>query len=402
MGGLARRASAIKDHRRKNPKVPVLVVETGNSLKQGASLDDPMNRWVIEALSAAGTHAANATPAELLRLNRLAELGKAPDSLLTRYVSSVVKPGSGGAFRVQPYAKFELSADEGDAKVRVGVLAVSRASAGGGTGGLLDVDAALSRFLPEVEQDSDLVVVLARTDDRELGRIASSFPAIDVIINGNALGEGREFERTGNAVMVESAHGGVALGLLDLEWDEAGRVRRSSNQVVPLPPMIPDDPQIARIADKAHIEWLAFLEEEARKSPPLTMPTVFAGAAVCRDCHEKAYKVWEKSAHAHAIDSLEKTGDHYNTECLLCHVTGYGETRGFVNVLRTPELTGVQCEACHTAARQHSERPQQFHPGSEFGITFKRAVRKEFCLNCHTEENSPRFNHETYWAKIAH
>src|SRR5207247_950026 len=256
--------------------------------------------------------------------------------------------------------------------------------------------------LPEVDRQSDLVLLLSRFSDTELTRAAGLFPAIDVIINGSSKGEGREFPKSGDTVMVEAAHGGIALGVLELEWDEKGRIRKSANQMIPLPPMVTDDREIALIAAKAHKEATEYLEAEARKAPPVTMPSMYAGAQACKDCHEKAFKVWQKSGHARAIETLKKTSDQFNSDCLLCHVTGFGDNRGFVNVVRTPELANVQCEACHTAAKQHASKPQVYHPGSEIGINFRRPVKKEFCLRCHTTENSPRFNFDDYWKIIAH
>ena len=107
------------------------------------------------------------------------------------------------------------------------------------------------------------------------------------------------------------------------------------------------------------------------------------------------------SGHAHAIDTLKRTRDHFNPACLECHVTGFADqVGGFVNILRTPELADVQCEACHGPSLKHSKNPQDFHPSPAEHM--RKRVKKEFCLRCHTPENSPVSTYETYWPKIQH
>jgi 2',3'-cyclic-nucleotide 2'-phosphodiesterase (5'-nucleotidase family) len=400
MGGLPRRATAVRDYVRKHPDVALLQLETGNALKQSDNLDDPASRWVVEALNAAGTQAVNATPGDLRRLARLAETGRLPDPLRTAYVASTVE-SAGSKAPVKPYVILTATPDGGGDPVKVGVLAVSPADPTGSVK-TQPAEEALKRYLPEVDRGADLVVLLARSEDAELVRLAQLFPAVDVIVNGSASSEGREFPKVGGTVIVEAAHGGIALGLLDVSWDASGRIQKSANTMVPLPPQVPEDPLLGGIVEKAHRETLQLAEEEARKAPPVTRPSIFAGSAKCKDCHEKAFKVWETSKHAHAIDVLKRTGDHFNPACVECHVTGFGVGGGFVNVLRTPELAGIQCEACHSPSLSHVANPQTMHPGLGEMRLFRRKVRKEFCQRCHTTENSPRFDFATYWPKIAH
>ena len=402
MGGIARRATAIKDYRRQHPDRPLLLVETGNAMKQGDDLDDPASRWVVEALQALGSHAVNTTVADLRRLNRLVERGRVPNDLRTAYLATAIEPPSGKHFPTKPYLVQPLRAEKGNEEVRVGILAVSAGNEGSvDVGKVIDVDEALRRHVPEVDAQSDIVVLLTRTSDPELGRLAQTFPAIDVIINGSAKGEGREFERKGGAVMVESAHRGIGLGVLEIEWDASGRIEKSSNQIIPLPPPMPDDPELVALTEKAHRETTDYLEEEAKRSPPVTVPSMFAGANACKDCHQAAFGVWKSSGHAHAIETLKRTRDHFNAACLMCHVTGFADqVGGFVNVLRTPELTDVQCEACHGPSLMHSKNPQDFHPSPAEHM--RKRVKKEFCLRCHTPENSANFNFDTYWKKIQH
>jgi len=403
MGGVARRATALRDLKRNNREVPLLVVETGNALKQTDDLDNPMNRWVVEALNTLGTDVVNATNSDLHRLNKLMESGRLPEHDRTTYVASTVKAQPSDRFPVKPYVLQSLRPDQGSQEVRVGVLAVSAGADVAGTPeAAMSEDEAIRRYLPELDAEADLVVLLARMSPEGLASLARRFPAIDVIINGNSTGEGREFPRVGNTVIVESAHAGVALGVLQLEWDSQGHISRSQNQLIPLPPMMRDDPELARVAESARREAADFEEEEARKSPPVTVPSIYASAAACKTCHEKEYQVWQKSAHARAIESLKLEHNHYNKDCLPCHVTGFDMDRGYVNLLRTPELAGVQCEACHGISSDHARDPVHVHPGLGVYQLDRHKVKQTSCTRCHSEDRSPGFAFDVYWSKIAH
>ncbi len=402
MGGVARRATALADVKRKTPDVPLLVVETGNALRQSDNLDDPSNRWVLEAFNALGVHAVNVTEPDLRRLERLQGLGLIPAEFRSRYVSTGLQGSSSLRFPVTPYSVFELKAPSGGAQVRIGVLGVDGPSTAAGEIPFQDPTSALRRVLPEVEKRADLIVVLTRLQDQELTALAQAFPAVDVVINGSSVSDGRELPRVGNAVVVESAHSGIGLGVLEVGWDGSGRITTSKNDMILLPSLVPDAPGLVEIVDKARRDATRSQEEEARKSAPVTAPSAFAGAGACKVCHEKAYAVWQKSRHAHAIETLARAGTQFNRDCVACHVTGFGADRGFVNMLRTPKLAGVQCEACHGESVAHARKPQTSHPGPGVLQQIRRPVKKEFCLRCHTPENSPKFQYERYWPQIAH
>ncbi len=402
MGGVARRATLLADVKRKHQDVPVLVVETGNALRQTDNLDDPSNRWVLEAFDALGVDAVNTTEPDLRRLERLQGLGLIPAELRSRYIATALQGTSSLQFPTVPYSVFALQPASGGVEIRVGVLGVAGDASAAGEIPMQDPAAALKRVLPEVEKRADLVVVLARMRDPDLTALAQAFPAVDVIINGSSVSDGRELPRLGNTVVVESAHSGIGLGVLEVAWDGGGRITTSKNEMILLPSLVPDAPGLVSVVDKARRDLSRLQEEEARKSPQVTARSLFAGADACKICHEKAYTVWQKSRHARAIETLVRAGNQFNQDCVSCHVTGFGSDRGFVNMLRTPKLASVQCEACHGESVDHARSPQTIHPGLGVLQQVRRPVKKEFCPRCHTPENSPNFQYERYWPKIAH
>ncbi len=88
----------------------------------------------------------------------------------------------------------------------------------------------------------------------------------------------------------------------------------------------------------------------------------YVGAKKCKACHLKEYTTWSATKMANAFELL-KPGARadakkkakqdpnkdftHDIKCLPCHTTGYGKPGGFRSIEETPDLAGIQCEACH-------------------------------------------------------
>jgi hypothetical protein len=166
----------------------------------------------------------------------------------------------------------------------------------------------------------------------------------------------------------------------------------------------------------------------AASPSPVPLPPVsgekaapkFVGPKKCKLCHLAAstgaqFKVWEASPHAKAYESLlgpkakeiakakgieqpEKA-----TQCLRCHVTGFGEPAERLGDKIVPE-NGVSCESCHGAGEHYSKK-EVFEKGREEAIAHGLVIPDEkLCRTCHNED-SPQFTGFDYEAglkKIAH
>ncbi|MCP4751920.1 MAG: hypothetical protein GY866_13580 [Proteobacteria bacterium] len=99
----------------------------------------------------------------------------------------------------------------------------------------------------------------------------------------------------------------------------------------------------------------------------------FVGVGKCKICHRKdkngnAYKIWKKTRHAKAFETLgtakakkeaEKEGIKASPQkaeaCLICHETGAGfPESSFARSFR-PE-NGIQCESCHGAGSDYRKK----------------------------------------------
>jgi len=119
----------------------------------------------------------------------------------------------------------------------------------------------------------------------------------------------------------------------------------------------------------------------------------YVGNEKCSPCHSDIHKSWQETRHAKAIDSLKKSGQEGLAACVKCHVTGYEKDGGFLDYELTPEMAGVQCEACHGPGGKHISNPMGDKPA--------RTPGEALCRECHTQGQDPGFNYEEK-SKLSH
>ena len=115
-------------------------------------------------------------------------------------------------------------------------------------------------------------------------------------------------------------------------------------------------------------------------------PGSYVGWKQCDTCHSDIVSTWQNSPHAKALESLKKTGQENLPACVKCHVTGYEKEGGFIDYELTPEMAGVQCEACHGPGSDHGMSP--------VADNIKKDPGAALCRQCHTEKQDPGFNYE--------
>lgn len=134
-------------------------------------------------------------------------------------------------------------------------------------------------------------------------------------------------------------------------------------------------------------------EKLVEKHPRRPLENAYVGDAACVECHKESCVLLDTTPHERAWASIKETNDHYDPECVSCHVTGWGDSTGFITEARTPKLINVTCEACHGPGEEHCN-VQTTTPNGKLG--------KAFCLRCHDADNSPHFDFDKYWPKIKH
>lgn len=101
----------------------------------------------------------------------------------------------------------------------------------------------------------------------------------------------------------------------------------------------------------------------------------YVGVEMCSTCHEEPRKVWDKTAHAHAYETLSKQFKEFNLDCVSCHVAGYDRPGGST-VTHVDDLKDVQCENCHGPGSLHAAKPEKVK------IPIAKPTA-DVCLSCH-------------------
>jgi hypothetical protein len=247
----------------------------------------------------------------------------------------------------------------------------------------------------------DQAIVLAYMPEESLRELAESLPEVDAVVGGP----------TGQPIQPDS-HAGVVLlasatkqGKFMAKLTHAASVDNKNalqGEIVELDGHFADEPRqmenLRAFYDELKRRDLppgdtSFLEGKPSQFAGNTRNAI-AGSDACKACHDEDYRLWKDSKHAVAWKSLVDKDAQYNPDCQRCHVTGYGESGGFATVKSTPERVGVGCESCHGMSRQHCRTTSTKTAWAE------RA--KDRCRDCHDRENSPKFDYDTYWAKIKH
>jgi hypothetical protein len=287
---------------------------------------------------------------------------------------------------------------------------------------------ALAEVLPELRKKADFLVLLAYATTPEARQFARQFPFFDVVVSAGgpaeppAQAEVLHDVRKGDTRIVEVGEKGMYAVVLGIFDDAKQPVRY---QRVPLDARYPLS-KVVRMLMVAYQGQLQTLGLEGLGIHPLPYPAAesngrFVGTDECKKCHEESYRVWKKTPHSHAYDTLVNKADpprNYDPECLSCHVVGWNPSKyfpyvsGYLNLQKTPKLINVGCEDCHGPGEKHvlaensNNKLAQDKARRAVIITKAEsadpASKKQNCFVCHDGDNSPDFDFKTYWPIVKH
>lgn len=399
-GSITRRASFVTQLRSRYPEL--LLVDGGNTFfgRNEQQLRDheraqPIERAkvLVEAYNRIGYHAVTIGHFDLiLGLDVLKELvGQAKFPVVcANYIES-----ESGKLVFDPYTEVELNG------VKVAILGLTnntlqphylatRAPGTAPTDGL----AAAQKYVPELRERNDVVVVLSQNDEAFNRKLASEVAGIDFIVDpffnlgSNKIWVEEEDlrERHGDTTILRCDAQGARLGTLDL-WVKESRpiVDRAAEKPAadqssylfkryPIEPHFLEDPEILNLVE-AFRRGSKFVNTEAL--PPLPNKDQYLTQAMCQACHPQQHEFWLNTKHAHAFASLEATGDQWRQDCIGCHVLGYGQT--FLEPKDAEPYKNVQCESCHGLNPEHPMDPVK-HKWPR--------IREDTCLTCHNKDQT--------------
>jgi 2',3'-cyclic-nucleotide 2'-phosphodiesterase (5'-nucleotidase family) len=254
---------------------------------------------------------------------------------------------------------------------------------------------ALHRALAQAKRRGELTL-LTTTLPAEGAAKLFDLEQVDILIERAGYEVYAEPRRLGRTLVLKPGSRGMRIARLDLEIADA-RVTGWRHQVLPMPPSIPDAPQLAAWYEEynaavkaAYLKVVELRKVQEDGSGP------FVGAEVCAACHAQAHATWSASRHAGAYATLEAVGKAFDPGCIGCHVVGFRQPGGYFDLNLTGHLAGVQCENCHGAGRAHVESQ------GRTPVANRDWKPEQMCAQCHNQPHSPGFNFGTYWPKIAH
>lgn len=257
----------------------------------------------------------------------------------------------------------------------------------------------LKKYLPEMRKKADQVIVLAALPKDDAHMLAREVPGIDVIVGAYQATITAIEEKEGNTRIFYCGNQGKYLAeLRAFKEDDLTELKTALhylNADYPVDQSMQAKVQAALVQINDRNKTAA---QHATKAPGSVasaappVPPAFLTAEACRDCHATDFELWERSGHAHAMQTLIDKKSEFNPQCVGCHVVAFQRANGFTDLKTTPQLANVQCEACHGAAARHVKDPS---------VPYGRAGPMS-CVRCHNPENSPNFEFNAYWARIRH
>jgi hypothetical protein len=412
-GGLARRAGLDALLREASPGVPPVWLDAGSAVAAAGAVEgSPLtaageaaeaealvrSEAILRVMGRLGVAAANVGETELLAgLGRVLELGAAAGVVHTS-ASLVLPPGASSPLRDHVVVEVPAAGESGP--LRIGVVGIvappaSRPRLGAHEVAVLAPGEALERGLGALDHEgADVRVVLSAGLGRaELRGLVAGRRDVDVVIGGRGLEQSAEREG-GRLVALAGGKGKSALEIRLGARTGAGLA--VAERFHYLDTRYPADPQVVELQAETNRRINAIHREAAAvavAAAPRAAELTHATAAGCRPCHVAPYLAWEPTAHARALETLRDRSADFNPQCLRCHVTSEGAPGGFASAVQTPELGGVQCEACHGPARSHAVSG---------GSVRTTGAAAHACVGCHDEDNSPAFDFAAYWARIRH
>ena len=270
-----------------------------------------------------------------------------------------------------------------------------------------EMSLAISQALPKLKAATDVLILLAFTDEPGLRKLAEEFYEFDLILGGRVQQSAQELERANRSYIYYTANKSRTLGSIMLRHRPGERSKVTGNDIMLLTPQIPQHKEIKALAadyrKKIRTTKLDIDDPEKLKAdqvPGVRLSSGYVGSDACMNCHQDAFKKWKRSRHAHAFRSLELFDADADADptCIACHTVGFGTVSGYQRKFGKTKFTDVGCESCHGPGSQHVD---QYTKGGD--ITFKfRPLGKDSCRKCHYGEFSRPFDWDSFWPPVKH
>jgi hypothetical protein len=421
LGGLKRRYDLV-ERLRGEQKWPLVLLDLGALIKDPAGSRGGFEQAKLKfdvALKALG----------LMKYDALAlapeDLKVGTDEAMMRYVNTLGEKTKVLCANVLPAAGFEATLRPAlrtaAGPYRVGITAVLDPEALGRLAdpareALLPTVKAPEEVLPgvlaDLEKETDVQVLMVQGPPDLAKALGEKFPGFDVVVGTSHFDPAETAEQLngGKTMLVTVGQKGKYVGVVGLFEDPKQKLRyqrvtlnnRYNGPAKPMRDLIEDDFQ-GMLKASGVVE--TFPRHDYVNGSPGAR---YVGAETCKSCHPNTFAKWATTKHAHAFDDIvndpkgQRSDHQFDAECVSCHTTGFEYTSGWKSAALTPYLKGNQCENCHGPASKHVESPDDLEIRKAITLTAADADRNRLCIRCHDEDNSPKFDFNTYWGQVVH
>jgi len=249
----------------------------------------------------------------------------------------------------------------------------------------------LDALRSQIESMGDLRVLLFYGAAQEATQLAQAHPYFHLIVYAGGGDGPLPTKQVGQTRLVFAGNDAKFVGIAHLNENAPYEIARVEHT------RLTEDFKDDEHALALKLGYLARVEAEDLLAMVPRRPTVngdtFAGSRACMPCHSEDYRIWQRTAHAKAMQTLIDEKHDKDPECVVCHVVGLEFEGGFQSMQKTPTLKDVGCESCHGPARKHVQDPEKHRLGK---------AGEQSCMTCHVPAHSPGFDFPTYWKKIEH
>lgn len=383
MGGIRRHATLLQELRRQHPGL--VLISSGGLLATDSTTDRIKNKYILRGIQTLGYDAIGLQARDL-------QFG--PELLLTEPLPWVASNGMEQGFarsrlirRKQLGLRFFSWMPPPDARLqKMQSRQLSRSQS-------------IERLRQEIQQARRQGNLIVLSTAQTLAEIQTLMPLmdIDILLIKSAHEVYGPPQQLGHTLVLQPGSRGMRFGQIELEIDQQHRIQFYQHKVIPMPPSVAESAQLADWYDAYNEELKQdYLKRVELRKASDTGTSPYAGVDKCQGCHQKAYKNWQQSQHAHAFASLEKVSKAFDPNCIGCHTVGFEQPGGYLDEMLTEHLQNVQCESCHGAAGAHVTSA-----GKQATVN-KGWSKEKICTQCHVGSHSPSFKLESYWSKIAH
>ena len=417
LGGVTKRYSLINVLKKKNANY--LALSLGDLSSKVSRQNEIKMEITLMGLDLMGYAAHNIGENDIsMGLELLSNLCQTNNIAL---LSSNVIAKSSINLNITPYIIKEIETTKKVYKVCIlGILSPNLIDEGTEEVEVLDPLITLKTLLKELNGEADLYVLLSHAEIEESIKLAETLSELDLVISGHSIDDPNDYiTKVKDTYVIPVGEKGKYLGVFgflaeDKDWG-IKRLREISHgkkdyygltqyypeenqqiehplETIPLDDRYENSLEIERLLE---IYQQRLRDEELVKNmyrEPHPSGLTFTGNDVCSLCHNKIFKHWQETGHAHAYETLLKSGHQDDPECLSCHTIGMYYISGFETIETTPGMKDVGCENCHGPGSDHKESQTK-----DYG-----KVSTESCTICHENEHSPNFRFKEYWLKIKH